>query len=61
MHLARVPGRSHLKYACLWAHRVQVHGFPRVMGVLTHLDTFKEQSHLKKAKKALKVRQHCKF
>ncbi|KAF5838557.1 BMS1-like protein [Dunaliella salina] len=35
---------------------LQVHGFPRVMGVLTHLDSFKEQSHLKKTKKALKAR-----
>jgi len=34
----------------------QVHGFPRVMGVLTHLDGFKEQAHLKKAKKSLKVK-----
>jgi ribosome biogenesis protein BMS1 len=34
---------------------VQVHGFPKVMGVLTHLDGFKEPSRLKKAKKALKV------
>lgn len=25
------------------------------MGVLTHLDGFKEQAHLKKAKKSLKV------
>jgi ribosome biogenesis protein BMS1 len=32
-----------------------VHGFPKVMGVLTHLDGFKEPSRLKKAKKALKV------
>jgi hypothetical protein len=34
---------------------LQVHGFPKVMGVLTHLDAFKEPSKLKKAKKALKV------
>lgn len=35
---------------------VQVHGFPKVMGVLTHLDAFKEPKKLKKAKKALKAR-----
>lgn len=34
---------------------LQVHGFPKVMGVLTHLDGFKKQSALKKTKKALKV------
>lgn len=35
---------------------LQVHGFPKVMGVLTHLDSFKKQAQLKKTKKALKVR-----
>lgn len=35
---------------------LQVHGFPKVMGVLTHLDGFKDASKLKKAKKALKAR-----
>lgn len=35
---------------------VQVHGFPKVMGVLTHLDGFKDQKKLKKTKKALKHR-----
>lgn len=35
---------------------LQVSGFPKVMGVLTHLDSFKEPAKLKKAKKALKVR-----
>lgn len=34
----------------------QVHGFPKVMGVLTHLDGFKDQTKLKKTKKALKHR-----
>lgn len=34
----------------------QVHGFPKVMGVLTHLDGFKDQKKLKKTKKALKHR-----
>uniref|UniRef100_A0A671NIZ7 Ribosome biogenesis protein BMS1 homolog n=1 Tax=Sinocyclocheilus anshuiensis TaxID=1608454 RepID=A0A671NIZ7_9TELE len=34
----------------------QVHGFPRVMGVLTHLDTFKNNTTLSKTKKRLKHR-----
>ncbi|XP_078492476.1 ribosome biogenesis protein BMS1 homolog [Ciona intestinalis] len=34
----------------------QVHGFPKVMGILTHLDSFKQQKTLKKTKKALKHR-----
>ncbi|XP_052262735.1 ribosome biogenesis protein BMS1 homolog isoform X1 [Dreissena polymorpha] len=34
----------------------QVHGFPRIMGVLTHLDTFKDSKRLRKAKKRLKHR-----
>ena len=33
----------------------QVHGFPKVMGVLTHLDGFTDQKRLKKTKKKLKV------
>ena len=35
---------------------VKVHGFPRVMGVLTHLDMFKNNKQLKKTKKVLKHR-----
>ncbi|KAK9824496.1 hypothetical protein WJX72_010821 [[Myrmecia] bisecta] len=35
---------------------LQVHGFPKVMGVLTHLDGFKDNKRLKKTKKALKHR-----
>ena len=35
---------------------LQVHGFPKVMGVLTHLDHFKEPKKLKKTKKVLKQR-----
>lgn len=35
---------------------LQVHGFPKVMGVLTHLDTFKDTKALKKTKKTLKHR-----
>jgi len=34
----------------------QVHGFPKVMGVLTHLDEFDKPSILKKTKKKLKHR-----
>jgi hypothetical protein len=37
----------------------QVHGFPKVMGVLTHLDSFTDQKALKKTKKRLKVRLGC--
>ena len=34
----------------------QVHGFPRIMGVLTHMDMFKSFKQLKKTKKRLKHR-----
>ncbi|XP_039991514.1 ribosome biogenesis protein BMS1 homolog [Xiphias gladius] len=34
----------------------QVHGFPRMMGVLTHLDSFKNNKTLRKTKKNLKHR-----
>lgn len=34
----------------------QVHGFPRIMGVLTHLDSFKNNKTLRKTKKKLKHR-----
>ncbi|XP_054625221.1 ribosome biogenesis protein BMS1 homolog [Dunckerocampus dactyliophorus] len=34
----------------------QVHGFPRIMGVLTHLDSFKNNKALRKTKKHLKHR-----
>lgn len=34
----------------------QVHGFPRIMGVLTHLDSFKNNKTLRKTKKILKHR-----
>ncbi|XP_029954384.1 ribosome biogenesis protein BMS1 homolog isoform X1 [Salarias fasciatus] len=34
----------------------QVHGFPRIMGVLTHLDSFKNKKTLRKTKKNLKHR-----
>ncbi|KAI8927930.1 hypothetical protein BC831DRAFT_503643 [Entophlyctis helioformis] len=35
---------------------LQVHGFPRVMGVLTHLDKFKDNKRMRKVKKRLKQR-----
>ncbi|XP_078442068.1 P-loop containing nucleoside triphosphate hydrolases superfamily protein [Wolffia australiana] len=35
---------------------MQVHGFPRVMGVLTHLDKFKDIKKLRKTKQRLKHR-----
>lgn len=31
--------------------RVQTHGFPKVMGVLTHLDGFRDGKRLKNRKK----------
>uniref|UniRef100_A0A2K5L3R4 Bms1-type G domain-containing protein n=1 Tax=Cercocebus atys TaxID=9531 RepID=A0A2K5L3R4_CERAT len=34
----------------------QVHGFPKIMGVLTRLDSFKHNKQLKKTKKRLKHR-----
>ena len=34
----------------------QVHGFPKVMGVLTHLDTFHSAKTIRKTKKTLKQR-----
>ena len=35
---------------------LQVHGFPKVLGVLTHLDLFSKPKLLRKAKKTLKAR-----
>lgn len=35
---------------------LQVQGFPKIMGVLTHLDSFKDAQKLKTTKKALKHR-----
>ena len=34
----------------------QVHGFPKIMGVLTHIDLLKKNKSLKKIKKTLKQR-----
>lgn len=34
----------------------QVHGFPKIMGVLTHLDSFKDNKRMRKTKKRLKHR-----
>lgn len=35
---------------------MQVHGFPRILGVMTHLDQFRENKQMKKMKKTLKHR-----
>ncbi|KAL7488232.1 hypothetical protein ACHAW6_013816 [Cyclotella cf. meneghiniana] len=35
---------------------MQTHGFPKVMGIFTHLDQFRTQKNLRKTKKALKHR-----
>merc|ERR1719205_401712 len=35
---------------------LQVHGFPRVVGCVTHLDGYKENKQLKKTKKSIKQR-----
>ncbi|KAJ3042715.1 Glycoside hydrolase 2 (Mannanase, beta-galactosidase) [Rhizophlyctis rosea] len=35
---------------------LQTHGFPKIMGVLTHLDKFKDNKRLRKTKKRLKQR-----
>jgi hypothetical protein len=35
---------------------LQVHGFPRIMGVLTHMDEFKSAKTLKNTKKQMKHR-----
>ena len=34
----------------------QVHGFPRIMGVLTHLDQFRNPTTLRRTKKTMKHR-----
>lgn len=35
---------------------IQVHGMPKIMGVLTHLDMFKDNKQARKIKKSLKNR-----
>jgi hypothetical protein len=59
-HARRAPRRLHrcarLPVADSARQTHQVHGFPKVMGVLTHLDEFTDASKLKKVKKTLKVR-----
>ncbi|CEM20122.1 unnamed protein product [Vitrella brassicaformis CCMP3155] len=35
---------------------LQVHGFPRILGVLTHLDSFQDNKRLRKTKKKMKNR-----
>ena len=37
-------------------NQLQLHGFPKVVGVMTHLDGFKANKTLQKTKKALKQR-----
>ncbi len=34
---------------------LQAHGFPKILGVLTHLDKFKDNKRLRKTKKRLKA------
>jgi len=35
--------------------RLQAHGFPKILGVLTHLDHFKDTKRLRKTKKRMKA------
>ena len=37
-------------------NQLQLHGFPKVMGIMTHLDAFKNNKTLQNAKKAIKHR-----
>lgn len=37
-------------------HICQIHGMPRIMGVLSHLDVIKKKERVKQAKKLLKHR-----
>ena len=53
--LRHPPASAHLSLS-LSLSRLQVHGFPKVMGVLTHLDVFRSQRSLRKTKKRLKNR-----
>ena len=41
---------------CEFLNILQLHGFPKVLGVLTHLDSFKDNKRLRKTKKRLKQR-----
>ncbi len=53
--LALLPKTPGLQPSTLKVYLLlQTHGFPKVMGVLTHLDSFKDQKRLKKTKKNLK-------
>jgi ribosome biogenesis protein BMS1 len=40
---------------------LQQHGMPKVMGVLTHLDSFKDNKKLKNVKKTLKHRRAASY
>lgn len=50
------PDPSTVRRCCCLLGSTQVAGFPKVMGVLTHLDSYKDPKQLKKTKKALKQR-----
>nr|PVC52065.1 hypothetical protein MACL_00001055 [Theileria orientalis] len=39
-----------------FVNMMQVHGFPRIIGILTHLDAFKDNKNLRRTKKVLKKR-----
>ena len=46
----------HLQETFEFLNILQIHGFPKVMGVLTHLDKFKDAKKLRKRKQNLKHR-----
>ena len=48
---------GHVSYKLFtMSYTAQVHGMPRIMGVLTHLDMIKKSDRLKRTKKLLKHR-----
>jgi ribosome biogenesis protein BMS1 len=49
-------GMPHKQETFEFLNILQVHGFPRIMGVLTHLDQFKSSKTLKNTKKTMKHR-----
>lgn len=51
-----LPSPLQLQETFEFLNILQVHGFPKVMGVLTHLDKFKDVKKLKKTKQRLKHR-----
>lgn len=50
-----VPRVASVRAVLVWP---QVHGFPRMMGVLTHLDSFRNVATLRRVKKQLKHREY---